>query len=341
MKTQMRMADGSKCLSGNPCDTTPLRGNDGDICPAFSLLERIISEHPYPRWLCAHGLTIPLDRPRVMGILNATPDSFSDGGAFLRVDAAVEHALQMIDEGGDIIDVGGESTRPGAVRVSDSEQIGRTIPIIKQLRSYDVAVSIDTTRSLVAQEAVRAGAHIINDVSGGTEDPEILRVAAETSAGLVLMHRLRPPDEDSYSDQYTVSPTYENVVNDVCDALSAMAQNAMDAGVDPQCIVLDPGLGFGKTVEQNLTLITGTPMIASLGYPVLSGLSRKSFVGRVSIGLTPDRPVPAPHERLAGTVALTVLHALHGASVFRVHDVKRVLEALSATLTAQRLRKIP
>lgn len=276
-----------------------------------------------------------------MGILNATPDSFSDGGKYQHVREAVDHAIDMVAHGASIIDIGGESTRPGAVRICAEEQIDRIVPIIEQLRSSGIAISADTTLASVASEAINAGAHIINDVSGGAEDPEILHVAASTSAGLVLMHRLRPPDRDSYSDQYAQPPHYDCVVHDVRGALSCMAQRAIDAGVARDCIVVDPGLGFGKTVEQNLALIEGASDLASLGYPVLSGLSRKSFVGRISVGLTPDREPLRPADRLAGTIALTVLHASRGASIFRVHDVRPIVEALSAFFAAQHLRNTP
>ncbi len=266
-----------------------------------------------------------------MAILNVTPDSFSDGGRLASPRDAAEAARRMINEGADLLDVGGESTRPGAERVSPDDQIARVVPAIRAIRDagVDAPITIDTTRARAAAAALDAGADAVNDVSGGTEDPGMLALVAERGCGVVLMHRLRPPDRDSFSDQYTHEPVYADVVEDVRAALAAMLDRALAAGIDLGAVVLDPGLGFGKTVEQNMALIRGTDRIAALGCPVLSGLSRKSFVGRVSLGRDSE-----PSERLEGTVALSVEHLARGARVFRVHDPGPVSRALHAAWTA-------
>ncbi len=267
-----------------------------------------------------------------MGILNATPDSFSDGGRFVDVGAGVGQAELMAAQGADIIDVGGESTRPGAERVGAAEQIRRTEPLVREIRAAlgdRVAISIDTTLAPVAEAALEAGATIVNDVSAGLEDPGILGLAAERGAGLVLMHRLRPPDTDRFSNAYARDerPEYDDVVREVGACLRDRIAAAEAAGVASAAIVADPGLGFGKTVEQNLELIRRTDeLVAMLGRAVLSGVSRKSFVG-VASGLGDGSE---PGERLAGTIGLSVAHVLRGASVLRVHDVGPVREAVLA-----------
>lgn len=281
-------------------------------------------------WTIAPGRTLPLDRPRVMTILNVTPDSFFDGGQLTDPLVVADAAARALSEGADLLDIGGESTRPGAVRVSDDEQARRVVPAIQAVRAsgIELPITIDTTSSKVARAALDAGATAINDVSGAEDDPAILRLAAERGVGVVLMHRLRPPEADTYSDRYQAAPVYERgVVNAVKESLTHKRDAAIGAGVAPHAIVLDPGLGFGKTVPQNLDLIGATGDLLGLGCPVLSGLSRKSFVGRVS---HPARDVTEPHERLAGTIALSVLHLQRGARVFRVHDTGPMREALDA-----------
>ncbi len=262
-----------------------------------------------------------------MGILNATPDSFSDGGQLNSVEAGIERAKRMVGEGADGLDIGGESTRPGAQRVSGKEQIGRVAPMIEGIRKagVDQMISIDTTRSEVAKAALDAGADVINDVSAGQDDEGMFPLAADRGCGLILMHRVKAPDQDQYSDQYQHRPIGQGVVGHVIDGLKAQRDAAMEAGVDRGCIVLDPGLGFGKDVGQNLELIRRTEEIAVLGHVVMSGLSRKSFVGRVSLGRDSE-----PAERLAGTLGLSVVHLLAGARVFRVHDVGSHREALDS-----------
>ncbi|MHC5007326.1 MAG: dihydropteroate synthase [Planctomycetota bacterium] len=278
---------------------------------------------PPKAWQVAPGRTLRLDEPRLMGVLNVTPDSFSDGGAYPDPAAASEHGLAMVEQGACIIDVGGESTRPGAQRVPHDEQIARTVPVIEHLRQRsDVLISIDTTSSLVAAAALDAGADVVNDVAAGTEDDRILPLVAQRQCGLVLMHRLVPPEADTYSDQYDRPPDYGDVVTDVRAYLEARCRVAVEGGVDPASIVIDPGLGFGKTVEQNYELIRRAGELTGAGYPVLSAASRKSFVGAVT-------GVADPGRRAIGSTAVSVIHWLAGVRLFRVHDVAAHREALA------------
>lgn len=282
------------------------------------------------RWRMSSRVDLLLDRPRIMAILNVTPDSFSDGGRYPDASAAAGAAWRMVDEGADVIDVGGESTRPGSERVPASEQAKRVVPVVRAIRGLPgaagaVAISVDTTLAEVAQAALDAGADAINDVSAGEEDSGMFALAAERGAGIVLMHRKAPPGSDSFSDRYTTPPRYGDVVREVGDYLGARARAAIAAGLRSEGVVVDPGLGFGKTVEQNLELIRRTGELVALGFPVLSGMSRKSFVGRASLGRD-----SSPAERLAGTIAMSVAHLAAGARLFRVHDVKEHAEALRA-----------
>jgi dihydropteroate synthase len=264
-----------------------------------------------------------------VAILNLTPDSFAGAGPHDDPARACALALAARAAGADAIDLGGESTRPGAARVAPAEQIARVVPALKAMRAEraldGVPISIDTTRAPVAREALDAGADAINDVSGATEDPEILPLAAAHGAGVMLMHRLAPPQADRYSDQYASPPPYADVAREVGEFLSARARAALDAGIDHGAIVLDPGLGFGKDVAQNLALIRATPAMLELGFPILSALSRKSFVGRVGLGRD-----STPAERLAPTLALSTMHLSLGARLFRVHDVAEHRAALDA-----------
>ena len=258
-----------------------------------------------------------------MGVLNVTPDSFSDGGRYFDPGAAAERALEMISEGACIIDVGGESTRPGAQPVDADEQLRRVLPVIEAVRRQsDVLISIDTTQSQVAGPVIDAGANIINDVSAGDDDDTVFALAARRHCGLILMHRLLRPPRDSYSDQYQSPPQYDDVVPAVRDYLLHRATRAQQAGVDRACIVLDPGLGFGKTVEQNYELIRRTNELLSAGYPLLSAASRKSFIGKVT-------NVIEPSDRVAGSIAVAVAHYLAGVRVFRAHDVSVHRQALA------------
>jgi len=274
-------------------------------------------------WSVGPQRALALDRPRLMGVLNVTPDSFSDGGSYASVEAAVDHAVRMIDDGACIIDVGGESTRPGAARVGVDEQIARTVPVIQQLsRCRDVLISIDTTSSVVAEAALKAGADIINDVSAGRDDERMFTLAAERGCGLVLMHRLTSPQHDAYSDQYAHDPIYEDVVQAVCEFLGERCETAISHGVDRNAITVDPGLGFGKSKEQNFVLIRRLQEIMRIGFPVLSAASRKSFIGAAT-------NVSTPSKRVIGSTAVSVAHWLGGVRLFRVHDVAAHREALA------------
>lgn len=279
-----------------------------------------------------------LDRPRLMAILNITPDSFAEIGRFDSPDQVGIAAVQAVRDGADMLDVGGESTRPGAARVIPEEQIRRVVPAIRAIRSAvgrEVPITIDTTHAAVAEAALGAGANAVNDVSAGMEDPAMLPLAAKCGCGIILMHRLRSPEEDSYSDRYEAPPRYEDVVGEVGAFLRIRADAAIQAGISADSIVLDPGLGFGKTVEQNMALIAGTGRLAEMGFPILSGLSRKSFTGAVA-GLGPGS---SPADRLPATLALSVTHRACGASIFRVHDVRPHREALAAAEAAQEGRR--
>jgi len=243
-----------------------------------------------------------------MGILNVTPDSFSDGGDFVDPDDAVKRALQMVEEGADIIDIGGESTRPGAAPVSVEEEIKRTVPVIKKLRAQsDVLISIDTMKSETALRALEAGANIINDVSGFEADPKMLDVAAESGAGVILMHMKGTPQ--TMQD----NPTYEDAVGEVLHYLEERIAFAVRGGVRRECIVVDPGIGFGKTLEHNLQLLRGIPDLGKSA-PVLIGASRKSMIDKLL-----DRE--DPNQRWAGSLGIAGWSAALGAHILRVHDV--------------------
>lgn len=289
-------------------------------------------------WQIGNGKAIGLDRPAVLAILNVTPDSFSDGGELPTPDAAAAAAERAVAAGAAGLDVGGESTRPGAEPVSADEQIRRVVPAIEAIRralGVGVPIGIDTTLAAVAAAAIDAGADIINDVSAGRDDAGMLPLAAARGVGLILMHRLAPPRQDRYSDRYDSPPDYGDgggVVRAVRGFLAERVDAACAAGVEPARIVIDPGLGFGKTVEQNLELIAGTPDLAALGRPVLSALSRKSFTARAA-GMGPQTQ---PRERLAATIGLSVAHLAAGARVFRVHDVGEHVLALGAAWAALR-----
>ncbi|MEY5032833.1 MAG: dihydropteroate synthase, partial [Planctomycetota bacterium] len=235
---------------------------------------------------------------------------------------AAQHALQLVEEGATIIDIGGESTRPGAARISPEEQVRRVVPVIARLRSRSgVAISVDTTSAVVADAALEAGADAVNDVSAGCEDREMFALVARRGAGLVLMHRLAPPGDDSYSDRYAEPPIYDDVVREVASFLLMRAELATAAGVARECIALDPGLGFGKSVAQNYELLARTSELAALGMPVLVGASRKSFLGAVTGRSDPE-------QRIIGSVVAAVAAYGGGARIIRAHDVGAHREAL-------------
>lgn len=256
-----------------------------------------------------------MESPILVGILNVTPDSFSDGGSWSDANAAVAHGMQMLQEGASIIDIGGESTRPGAERVDAEEQLKRVIPVIEALHAQSEAlISIDTTNADVAQAAMAAGASIINDVSSGEEDPTMLTLAAQSGAGLVLMHRRLPPELDQYSDAYEVPPESCDIVQDVIDWLMARVDAAIASGVGTQAIAIDPGLGFGKSVSQNWQIVQQVNRFVELGLPVYIGASRKSF-----IGAKPEILEPTRRDHASATAASGM--SQKGAQIFRVHNI--------------------
>jgi dihydropteroate synthase len=279
------------------------------------------------QWRIGRARSLPLDQPRIVGVLNVTPDSFSDGGNHSTHQSAIDAALQMKDRGACMIDVGGESTRPGAQPVSAAEQIRRTIPVIEGVRRIasagELLISIDTTSAEVARAALDAGADVINDISAGRDDEHMLPLAAARGCGLVLMHRRTAPQRDSYSDQYSIAPDYGgDVVEFVKNFLRERRDAAIAAGVNPDAIVLDPGLGFGKSLSQNYEIIRRVRELFSLNCPVLSAASRKSFIGAIT-------GVPEPAHRVMGSVAVSVAQYLQGVRLFRVHDVAPHREALA------------
>ncbi len=256
-------------------------------------------------------------RTLIMGVINVTPDSFSDGGRFYGEAQAVEQGLALAEAGADILDVGGESTRPGSDPTSASEEMDRVLPVIESLaRHCGAVISIDTYKAAVAQAALEAGASIINDITALGGDPEMAATAAQSKAGLVLMHMKGQPRT------MQANPVYGDVVKEVRDFLAQQAAQAQAAGVAPEAIVLDPGIGFGKNLEHNLALIRNLGALAELGYPVLLGASRKTFIGKLT-----GREIPG--ERLWGSLGVHILGAALGADIVRVHDVAPLREALA------------
>ena len=260
-------------------------------------------------WSCGDRSIVLGKRTLIMGILNVTPDSFSDGGDFYDPSAAVDRALEMVAQGADIIDIGGESTRPGAEPVTGPDEIKRTIPIIEKIREQsDVFLSIDTMKAEVALQAMGAGADIINDVSALEADPKMIEVAAECRAGVVLMHMKGSPKT------MQIDPAYGNVVDEVRDYLQARLKFAEEHGVARERLVMDPGIGFGKTTEHNLELLRNLPELPAMGIPLLVGASRKRFIGELT-GRT------EPMERRAGSLGVALWAVMRGAHLLRVHDV--------------------
>jgi len=252
-----------------------------------------------------------------MGILNVTPDSFSDGGQYVQADAAVRQVGLMLAEGADIIDIGGESTRPGASSVSAEKQVRRVIPVILAIRKQftdDILISIDTTFSIVAAAALDAGANLINDVSAGLDDPDILELAAKRSVPIILMHRL------GSSLTMQDNPYYDDVVSEVIDFLRSRTSAALAAGINKNNILIDPGIGFGKRRQDNLDLLANLERFVELGFPVLLGASRKRFMGAIC-------HVIEPSELVTATAVTTALGVMAGVKLFRVHDVKENRQA--------------
>lgn len=257
------------------------------------------------------------NKPLIMGILNVTPDSFSDGGKFSALDAALRQAELMIEQGADIIDIGGESTRPGAQPVAADQQMNRVLPVIRELTKIcgnNVQISIDTTRSRVAAAAIDAGAHIINDISAGRDDPVMFRLAAEIKVPIILMHMQGQPS--TMQD----NPDYDSVVDEVLSFLEQRVQVALNAGVERANIAIDPGIGFGKRKRDNIDLLAHLHRFVETGFPVLLGTSRKRFMGAIC-------SVTEPSELVAATAVTTALGVMAGVQMFRVHDIKENRQA--------------
>jgi dihydropteroate synthase len=282
-------------------------------------------------WRC-RGRGIPLDRPILLGVLNVTPDSFSDGGRYLSVESAVDHGARLLQEGADIVDIGGESTRPqGAREVDAAEERRRVLPVLTSLRARfpHAVLSIDTVKSEIAAAALDAGADIINDVSAFRLDSSMARVCAEAGAGVILMHsRGGVADMATYAHaRYSADP-----VADVIAELQPRVEAAERAGVARDAIAIDPGLGFGKRTEHSVAMLAGLPRLAALGYPVAVGVSRKRFVGELSAS-------PDPMDRLEGTIGANVMALALGARIFRVHDVRPARRALDVAWAIARSRE--
>lgn len=274
--------------------------------------------------LTARGQTLSLATPQVMGILNVTPDSFSDGGTHNTPAKALEHARKMIAEGATIIDIGGESTRPGAAEVSPEQEAERVIPVVAAIaRESDVWISVDTSKALVISEAANAGAHILNDIRSFSE-PGALQAAAQSGLPVCVMHMQGEPRTMQQA------PHYQNVVREVYTYLEAQVARCVAAGIEKNHIILDPGFGFGKTLAHNYQLLDKLDLFHNLGLPVLAGMSRKSMIGQLM-----DVP---PDERVAGSVACAVIAAMKGAQIIRVHDVKETVQAMKV-VEATRLAK--
>jgi len=263
-------------------------------------------------------LSLSKKSPLLMGILNVTPDSFSDGGKFDRVDTAIEQAVKMVAEGAEIIDIGGESSRPGAEPVSLTEELDRVIPVIENLReNSDIIISIDTYKSNVAEKALNAGANIINDISGMQFDSKMVEVASKYDVPIIIMHMLGNP-QNMQKD-----PLYKDVTTEIISFFEGRIKYCVDNGIDRNNIIVDPGIGFGKTVEHNFTIIRDLKKFESLNCPILVGPSRKSF-----IGTTLNLPVD---QRVEGTAAAVTASIINGANIIRVHDVEEMNRVIKIT----------
>ena len=278
----------------------------------------LITEIPYP------GGKLSLNRTLIMGVLNVTPDSFSDGGKFYEPEIAINHALQMLDEGADIIDIGGESTRPGAEPLPTDIELKRVIPIIQSIIKArpDAVISIDTYKSIVAEKSIKAGAKIVNDISGLSFDPEMKNVIREYKVPVVIMHIKGTPRN------MQENPYYEDLMGELIQYFRERVNLAFEAGIRKNQIIIDPGIGFGKRVEDNYVLLNHIDELASLGYTVLVGPSRKSFIGKI-LNLPPA-------ERIWGTAAAVAIAVYKGVNIIRVHDVKEMIQVVKI---AERIRK--
>lgn len=263
----------------------------------------------------APGLRMDLSgQPLIMGVLNVTPDSFSDPGQYLQTPAAVKQGLEMMAQGADIIDVGGESTRPGAAPVDTQEQIKRVIPVIEELASWgDKPISIDTSNSAVAKRALAAGASIVNDISAGRADQKMFKLLAQAGCPVVLMHMQGTPAN------MQIEPRYENVIGQITAFLDKAVERAMAAGIQRDRLIIDPGIGFGKTTEHNLEILSKLPELSCLNLPILLGTSRKSFIGQVL-------SLESPAQRIWGTAATVAMAVADGVHILRVHDVAQMAQ---------------
>ncbi|MEU5089060.1 dihydropteroate synthase [Streptomyces sp. NPDC021356] len=270
------------------------------------------------------------DRCAVMGVVNVTPDSFSDGGRWFDTTTAVKHGLDLVAQGADLVDVGGESTRPGATRVDEAEELRRVIPVVRGLAAEGVTISVDTMRARVAEQALAAGAALVNDVSGGLADPAMVPVVADAGAPFVVMHWR------GFLQGSTVQGSYADVVTEVVDELHARVQAVLEGGIAPGRVVVDPGLGFSKDAGHDLTLLAHLDRLRGLGHPVLVAASRKRFLGRVLAG--PQGAPPPARERDAATAAVSALAAHAGAWAVRVHEVRATADAVRVARAVEEAR---
>jgi dihydropteroate synthase len=273
-------------------------------------------------WQIGDRRVVPGQPPLILGIVNVTPDSFSDGGRFYSADRAIAHGLELIRQGADLLDIGGESSRPGAEPIDTAEELRRVVPVVRGLASAGVPLSVDTTKAEVADQALAAGACIINDITALRGDPELAEVVRRHRASLILMHMQGTPQT------MQLNPQYEDVVGEVVAFLQARLQAATDLGIARERVVVDPGIGFGKTLEHNLQLLRGLDRLAVLERPVCLGVSRKGFLGQLL-----DRPI---EERLAGSLAVACyVLARQAAGILRVHDVAATRDAVRLYLALQ------
>ncbi|MFG2327874.1 dihydropteroate synthase [Streptomyces sp. NBC_01723] len=279
-----------------------------------------MSKQTGPRRHHLAGLTA-WDRCAVMGVVNVTPDSFSDGGRFFDTTAAIKRGLDLVAQGADLVDVGGESTRPGATRVDEDEELRRVVPVVRGLASEGVTVSVDTMRASVAAQALASGAALVNDVSGGLADPRMIPVVADAAAPFVVMHWR------GLLEAGNVKGVYEDVVTEVVDELRARVEAVLEGGISPDRVVVDPGLGFSKDAEHDLVLLAHLDRLLGLGHPLLVAASRKRFLGRV-LAAGPQATPPPARERDAATAAVSALAAHAGAWAVRVHEVRATADAV-------------
>ncbi len=301
-------------------------GPSGTAHPPWAYAERM-STHSGRRQVA--GLP-HWDRCAVMGVVNVTPDSFSDGGRWFDTTTAVKHGLDLVAQGADLVDVGGESTRPGATRVDEAEELRRVVPVVRGLVAEGVTVSVDTMRASVAEQALAAGAALVNDVSGGLADPAMTGVVAAAGAPFVVMHWR------GFLEGGNVRGVYDDVVTEVADELHARVEAVLEAGISADRVIVDPGLGFSKDAGHDLALLARLDRLLGLGHPLLVAASRKRFLGRVLAGS--DAPPPPARERDAATAAVTALAAQAGAWAVRVHEVRASADAVRVVRAIQGAR---